>query len=37
MPWAQLPEEEERLLAALNGWIEVMQRAREWAAQQLQE
>ncbi|KAG9600055.1 hypothetical protein KCU77_g3415, partial [Aureobasidium melanogenum] len=37
MPWVQLPEEQERLLAALEGWIEVMQRAREWAAQQLRE
>lgn len=34
MPWAQTPEEEERLLAALTGWVEVMQRAREWGAGQ---
>lgn len=34
MPWAQAPDMAERLLAALTGRVEVMQRAREWAAGQ---
>ncbi|KAH0342780.1 hypothetical protein KCU81_g5473, partial [Aureobasidium melanogenum] len=37
IPWAQLPDGEERLLAVLAGWMEVMQRAQEWAAEQLRD